>query len=262
VTIDVTWLGHSTVVLDVDGTRLLTDPLLRRHAGLLRRRGEPPAPAVWQNVDGVLLSHLHHDHADLRSLELLPEGTPVVTAAPNIGWLRRHRLAASAPSRGQWVRVGDSPTVAVRLCPAVHRARPMPHRPNGVTGHIVRSGVGAVWCAGDTSLFAEMSRIPEWAGAHVELALVPIGGWGPRLSEGHMGPEEAAEACALVGARNAVPVHWGTLHTPGGRNLPRGWMDRPGPEFASALARRAPDCRLLRLGVGGRRRVPDDAEAT
>ena len=107
VTIDVTWLGHSTVVLDVDGTRLLTDPLLRRHAGLLRRRGEPPAPAVWQNVDGVLLSHLHHDHADLRSLELLPEGTPVVTAAPNIGWLRRHRLAASAPSRGQWVRVGD-----------------------------------------------------------------------------------------------------------------------------------------------------------
>ena len=79
-----TWLGHSTVVLDVDGTRLLTDPLLRRHAGLLRRRGDPPARGHWQNVDSVLLSHLHHDHADLPSLGMLPKGTPVVTAPPNI----------------------------------------------------------------------------------------------------------------------------------------------------------------------------------
>ena len=260
--IEVTWLGHSTVVLDVDGTRLLTDPLLRRHAGILRRRGVPPPREAWRDVDTVLLSHLHHDHADLKSLELLPDGTPVVTAAANVRWLRRHQLAGVSPAPGQWIGVAKSPTVAVRLCPAVHRARPMPHRPNGVTGHLVRSGAGAVWLAGDTSLFDDMTRIPEWSGAHVALAVVPIGGWAPRLSEGHMGPTEAAEACAMVGARNAVPVHWGTLHTPGGRNLPRGWMDRPASEFASALSRLAPGCRLLSLGIGGWRRVADDAEAS
>ena len=259
--IQVTWLGHSSVVLDVDGTRLLTDPLLERHAGLLRRRGEPPAREHWQDADAVLLSHLHHDHADLRSLHLLPEGTPIVTAPANIEWLRRNGLTGISPADGQWVGVASSPTVAVRLCPAVHRARPMPHRPNGVTGHIVKSAGGAIWFAGDTSLYADMSKIPDLAGTAIELALVPIGGWGPRLSEGHMGPTEAAEACALVGARNAVPVHWGTLHAPGGRNLPRGWMDRPAPVFASALAQGVPGCRVLSLGIGGWGSVPEDAEA-
>ena len=256
--IHVTWLGHSTVVLDVDGTRLLTDPLLRRHAGPLRRRGAPPAREHWQNVDAVLLSHLHHDHADLRSLRLLPEGTPIVTAPPNIRLAaapRARRASRPRPASGStWP---PARPVAVRLCPAVHRARPMPHRPNGVTGHIIRSSAGAIWFAGDTSLYTDMSRIPERAGAPIDLALVPIGGWAPRLSEGHMGPTEAAEACALVGARNAVPVHWGTLHTPGGRNLPRGWMDRPASVFATALSQGVPGCRVLSLAPGGWRRVPE-----
>lgn len=60
----ITWLGHASAVLDVAGVRVLTDPLLRRHAGLLRRRGGAPAPAVWSGADVVLLSHLHHDHAE------------------------------------------------------------------------------------------------------------------------------------------------------------------------------------------------------
>jgi L-ascorbate metabolism protein UlaG (beta-lactamase superfamily) len=260
VSIDVTWLGHSTVVLDVDGARLLTDPLLRRRAGLLHRRGPAPAPETWQGSDTVLLSHLHHDHADVRSLDLLAAGTPVVTAPQNVGWLLRRRLTGVSPDPGQWISVPHIPSVSVRLCPAVHHARPMPHRPNGVTGHLVRCAAGAIWFAGDTSLFAGMSRIPEDAGTTIALALVPISGWGPRLSEGHMGPSEAAEACAVVGARCAVPVHWGTLHVPGGSNLPRGWMDQPRAAFAAAMSERAPDCRVLSLRIGERRRVPGGAE--
>ena len=65
-----------------------------------------------------------------------------------------------------------------------------------------------------------------------------------------MGPEEAAVACRLVGARWAIPVHWGTLHVPGGQVWPRHWMDAAGPAFAAALAVESPTCRPLVLAVG------------
>jgi L-ascorbate metabolism protein UlaG (beta-lactamase superfamily) len=255
-TIDVTWLGHSTVVLDIDGVRVLTDPLLRSHVGPLRRRGAAPAQELWHDADVVLLSHLHHDHADLRSLALLPVGVPVVTAPENVGWLHRHRLAGVSPQPDRWVDPVQGSPLSVRLTVAVHRARPLPHRPNGTTGHLVRSTSGTAWFAGDTSLVEAMAGIPEQAAGPVDLAFVPISGWAPRLSAGHMGPVEAAEACAVVGARAAVPVHWGTLHTPLGRNIPRGWMDRPAALFAAALSERAPACRVVLPQIGDRCRIP------
>ncbi|WP_107771450.1 MBL fold metallo-hydrolase [Nocardioides sediminis] len=243
--IDVTWLGHATVVLDVDGTRLVSDPLLRPHAGVLRRRTPPPDAATWAGTSAVLLSHLHLDHADVRSLRMLP-GVPVITAGDNARWVRRKGLLAQVPDGGGWIRVGDG-SVEVRLVPAVHRSRPMPHRPNAANGHLVRSSSGVVWIAGDTELFPGLVELPRLAGAAVDVAIVPVGGWGPRLSAGHLGPDEAAEACRAVGARCAVPYHWATLHLPGGRDRPRGWMDAAGPAFEAALE---PPCRPVVLGVG------------
>src|SRR5689334_17431365 len=66
-----TYVGHATVLLEVGGTRLLTDPILRRHVGPLVRHGQPPAPETTERLDAVLVSHLHHDHADLASLRRL-----------------------------------------------------------------------------------------------------------------------------------------------------------------------------------------------
>jgi L-ascorbate metabolism protein UlaG (beta-lactamase superfamily) len=96
-----------------------------------------------------------------------------------------------------------------------------------------------------------MAHLPEMAGGPIDLALVPVGGWGPRLSGGHMDPFQAARVCAVVGAAAAVPVHWGTLHTPISRSLPPGWMDVGGPAFAAAAAREAPACTVHVLRPGG-----------
>jgi L-ascorbate metabolism protein UlaG (beta-lactamase superfamily) len=123
----------------------------------------------------------------------------------------------------------------------------MPHRPNAANGHLVRSPSGVVWVAGDTGLFPGLADLPRLAGAPIDVAIVPVGGWGPRLSAGHLGPEEAAEACRRVGARWAVPYHWKTLHLPGGQSRPRGWMDAAGPAFERALR---PPCRPVVLDVG------------
>jgi L-ascorbate metabolism protein UlaG (beta-lactamase superfamily) len=249
----ITWLGHSTVLLAVDGARILTDPVLGRRVGPLRRIGPEPAPAVWQAPDVVLMSHLHHDHADLPSLRRLGPEPPVLTSGANAAWLVRRGLSGVAAAETGWTDVG---TVGVSLVRADHNSRPMPHRPNVAHGHVVRAGSGVVWFAGDTSLYDEMERIPSVAEGPVDVAVVPIGGWGARLSKGHLGPREAARACALVGARYAVPVHWGTLFVPGTSKVPRGWMTKPGPAFVRALEELAPTCRPLLLELGGTAVVP------
>ncbi|MGC5168226.1 MBL fold metallo-hydrolase [Luteimicrobium sp. DT211] len=255
----VTWLGHSTVVLERDGVRVVTDPLLHRHAGVLRRRGDRPAE-VWRDVDAVLLSHLHHDHAELGSLRLLGD-VPVLTAPANARWLRSHGIAG-ARGLGPDDVVEIAPGARVRLTPAVHGHRPMPHRPNAANGHLLLldgEGPGdelAVWAVGDTELAPELAGVPDLAGRAPDLVLVPVAGWGPRLSGGHLGPLQAAELCGLVGAGVAVPVHWGTLHAPGGRHVPPGWMDRPGALFAHEVARRAPGTRAVVLAAGESTALP------
>lgn len=241
-----TWLGHSTVLLEVSGVRLLTDPLLGRHAGLLRRVGPAPSPASWGDVDAVLLSHLHHDHAELSSLRCM--GDVRVIALPAVAaWLARRSVGRPVP-----LAVGSSyavtPSVSVVAAPAEHRHRPMPHRPSDACGHLVDAPDAVVWVCGDTELFGGLSSVPSLsARGRVDVALVPVGGWGPRLSRGHLDPVQAARACAVVGASVAVPVHWGTLHAP----LSRGaWFDAPGPAFAAALAQEAPGCEAVVLRPG------------
>jgi L-ascorbate metabolism protein UlaG (beta-lactamase superfamily) len=252
----VTWLGHSTVVLDLDGVRLVSDPLLARHAGILRRRGDAPERDAWHGADAVLLSHLHHDPAHLASLRRLP-GIPVVTAPASAKWLSGKGIHDGAGlADGQWLAVGDGGRVRTRLVPAVHAHRPMPHRPNDAHGHLVRSGSATVWVAGDTELYPAMEDLAAMAGAPIDLAVVPVSGWAPRLSGGHMDHRDAARACAIVGARYAVPVHWGTLHVPAGRHLPRGWMDRPGFAFARDARRHAPGCTPVVLHPGASWTMP------
>lgn len=245
--VHVTWLGHATVVLDLGGARILTDPLLRRRLGPLARRHDLPHHAHVEGVDAVLLSHLHHDHADLPSLRRLGH-VPVITAPENAAWARTQGLDAPEVPDGRWVTLADG--VDARLVRADHDARPMPHRPNAANGMLVRGGGVVVWFAGDTSLHPEMTELADLAGAPVDLALLPIGGWGPRLSPGHMGPREAAEAAALAGARHVVPVHYGTLHPSGWPRSRLAWTLAPAHRFEDRLAEQT-DARADVLDVGG-----------
>jgi L-ascorbate metabolism protein UlaG (beta-lactamase superfamily) len=257
--VHVTWLGHATVVLDLGGARILTDPLLRRRLGPLSRRHDLPLHQHVEDVDAVLLSHLHHDHADLPSLRRLGHA-PVFTASENAEWARAHGLDAPEVEGGYWVQAADG--VEVRLVRADHDARPMPHRPNAANGMLVRGGGVVVWFAGDTSLHPEMETLADLAGAPVDLALLPIGGWGPRLSPGHMGPNEAVEAAERSGARHVVPVHYGTLHPSG---WPRGrlsWTAAPADRFTERLAERT-DAGSDVLDIGGSTTIlPSDPRRT
>jgi L-ascorbate metabolism protein UlaG (beta-lactamase superfamily) len=249
-----TWLGHSSVLLETAGVRIVSDPLLRNRIGGLRRVQALPAAAasvLRRGVDAVVLSHLHHDHCDLPSLRSLR--APMVVVPPGAGeWLDRHGVTGVVElAPGATIELG--PGVRITVTPAEHLGRREPWGPTAMAvGHLVE-GDRTAWLAGDTSLFAGMAHLSQLTRVgRIDVAAVPVWGWGPNLGPGHLDPELAAEAVRRTGVRRAVPVHWGTLHPAFLRRSMRRQLGTPGRRFAAALAAvGSPDTAAL-LPVGGR----------
>jgi L-ascorbate metabolism protein UlaG (beta-lactamase superfamily) len=239
----IVYVGHSTVLVDMDGTRVLTDPLLRARAMHLRRVGAATEEAR-QDLDAVLVSHLHFDHLDLPSLKRLGRELPMVVPRGGGALLRRKGFGTvSELGVGEEVQLGS---LLVRGAPADHDAsrRPFGARANPL-GYVIE-GSSVVYFAGDTGVFDEMSALGP-----VDVALVPIWGWGPSLGPGHMNPEAAAEAVRLLRARIAIPIHWGTFFPIQlGLRRPPAFIEVPPAEFVEHVRVRAPDTevRVLRPG--------------
>jgi L-ascorbate metabolism protein UlaG (beta-lactamase superfamily) len=232
--VQLTWLGHSTVLVEAAGLRLLTDPALGRRVGFLRRLAPPIADGAFKEVDAVLLSHLHGDHTDEPSLARVGETVAVVGAPAVAEWLRaRGRSGARALAPGEGTAIGG---VRVEATPARHDGRRWPRGPAADAVGFLVEAQRSIYFAGDTDLFPEMAALT----GRVDVALLPVWGWGPTLGPGHLDPERAAEAAATIRPRVAIPVHWGTLGVPWARP-DRAALRRPAEQFAAAVARHAPD---------------------
>jgi L-ascorbate metabolism protein UlaG (beta-lactamase superfamily) len=237
------YVGHSTVVVDVDGVRLLTDPLLRNRVAHLRRALPVDAGAL-RGIDAVLVSHAHYDHLDVPSLEKLGKKLPVVLPKGLGRLLRKKRFESVLEVEvGETVHIG---ALEVRVVPAAHDAGRAPFGATGEPVGYVVSGTQSAYFAGDTDLFEGMSEL----GA-LDVALVPIWGWGPELGPGHLDPAGAAEAVARIRPSVVVPIHWGTyfpIHL-GLRRVPA-FLGSPPDDFLAAMAGAAPEVevRVLRPG--------------
>jgi L-ascorbate metabolism protein UlaG (beta-lactamase superfamily) len=233
----VTWLGHATVLLELAGVRLLTDPVLRKRVGHLRRQVLPPVPPG--PVDAVLLSHLHRDHLDLPSLRQLDDPGVVIVPRGAAHVLRRVRHEVVELAAGDELAVRG---VRVRAVEAVHDGRRLPvGRPADALGFIVEQRL-SIYFAGDTEVFDAMAGFTP-----LDVALLPVAGWGPRLGPGHMDAEQAAAAAALLRPRVAIPIHWGTFTAPA---LRRGDPDEPPRRFRAGCAALAPATRVELLRPG------------
>ncbi|MFC4951210.1 MBL fold metallo-hydrolase [Pseudonocardia sp. GCM10023141] len=227
--LEMRFLGHSTVRLELAGRVVLTDPVLTARVGPLRRTGPSPAPSAWADADVVLLSHLHGDHLHLPSLRLL-RGRPRVVVPRGAGaWLRSRgieRVEELAP--GEEFVDGDLRVVGLPATHSGHRWGPRSTRgPQArAMGHLIESPQARVYSAGDTDLFDGMRELPP-----LDVALLPVWGWGPTLGPGHLDPARAAAAVGLLAPRMAVPVHWGTLALAGLTGVPGG----PGARMRSLL---------------------------
>jgi L-ascorbate metabolism protein UlaG (beta-lactamase superfamily) len=237
----VTFVGHATVEIRTAGVRLLTDPVLRMRVAHLRRIVALPSLEEISAPDIILISHAHFDHLDPPSLRLL---APCPVVAPvGCGHLLEaagmREVSELAP--GATLRFGDVALTAVR---AAHDGRRHPLSTARQTLAYVVDGSERAFFAGDTDLFDGMREVGD-----VDVAMLPIWGWGKRVGPGHMNPERAARALAMLGARVAVPIHWGTLASPMApwRTDPSG----PARVFVQRAAALAPDAQVRILLPGG-----------
>jgi L-ascorbate metabolism protein UlaG (beta-lactamase superfamily) len=237
-----TWLGHASVLLELGGARLLADPLLRGRVAHLRR--QVPAAAPPGRLDALLISHLHRDHLDVPSIAALDRDAVVLAPRGGARVLRRSGREVVELSAGDEWRTGDASVLAV---PAVHESKRDPWGPvTDALGFVVAADGQRAYFAGDTECFPGMTELTP-----LDLALVPIWGWGPTLGPGHMDPEQAAEAVALLRPAIAVPIHWGTYLPIGtGRRYAAALVEPP-RRFARSAAVRAPEAVVRTLQPGG-----------
>jgi L-ascorbate metabolism protein UlaG (beta-lactamase superfamily) len=230
-----TFLGHSTVLIEVDDLRILTDPVLREGLGPVRRQVRAVLPELFADLDAIFISHGHHDHLDPPSLRRIP-GKPTVLVPRGFG-----RLAAKWDlGPVEEVEPGDRLTidrVHFEVIHAEHSGRREPFGPTGPALGCIVAGSRTVYFPGDTDLHPAMG---DFVG-RLDVALLPVWGWGPTIGEGHMNPVRAAAAAAILRPCLAIPIHWGTFYPAGMRRVAPRPFDDPGREFEAALARFAPD---------------------
>jgi L-ascorbate metabolism protein UlaG (beta-lactamase superfamily) len=250
----IAFLGHATVLIELDGVRLLTDPLLRGRVAYLRRQAPSVDPGVFAGrarPDAVLISHLHHDHLDLASLRLLGLDTRLLVPGGAGGLLRRRGFTDVTELRaGEVTGIRGAGGLTVRAVEARHDGRRHPGGRRAQTLGYVIHGRRTVYFAGDTELFEGMSeQIPD-PSSQLDVALLPVAGWGSTLGPGHMDPLDAARAVALLAPRIAIPIHWGTLLPIGVARRRRERLGDPPRLFARHVARLAPEVevRILRPG--------------
>ena len=239
------FIGHSAVRIELDGVRLLTDPVTRGRVGPLRRVEPVPDRHRLRDIDAVLISHLHWDHLDVPSLRDLGRSVPVFVPVGSGPWMR-----AAGFRDVREIAVGDAADVGgvvVRAVPAVHSGFRPPLGPTAPPLGFVVRGSRSIYFAGDTDLFDGMGELGE----PIDVALLPVWGWGPTLGRGlHLDPLRAAQALRLIRPRAAVPIHWGTYWPHAlGRVFPERLVEPPAA-FVEYAAELAPDVQTVPTAVG------------
>lgn len=247
----ITFIGHASLLVEIDGERLLTDPLLRRRVWHLRRKGKISDYSQFKNLSAILISHAHSDHLDLPSLKMLDENIRILTPRGTAKFLNKggfHNVEEM--TRGEKIHLGS---ISIQATHAEHNgARFRFDAPGETIGYLI-DGSKRVYFSGDTELFPEMSQLSDG----LDIALLPVWGWGPNLGSGHLNPYEAASALTFLKPRLAIPIHWGTFF-PIGLNwiMPR-MLQQPPRMFASFAEKLAPEVAVRILEPGQSLRLDD-----
>jgi L-ascorbate metabolism protein UlaG (beta-lactamase superfamily) len=216
-----TWLGHSTVLIEIDGWRVLTDPVwgLRaspsRLAGPRRFQAVPVRLRALPPLDAVLISHDHYDHLDYPTIrQLRKQPVPFITSLGvgahleawgvpperivELDWWESHELAGTG--------------LTISAAPSQHFSGRTPKSRNTTlwSSLVIRSPRHAVFFSGDTGLTSEYTAIRERFGPF-DVVMLEIGAFHPAWGDMHLGPDNAVEAARLLSAGVLLPIHWGTF---------------------------------------------------
>ncbi|QIL21739.1 MBL fold metallo-hydrolase [Thermomonas sp. HDW16] len=216
----VTWFGHSSTLVEIDGVRVLTDPFWGERASPVDWAGPKrffAAPIGLRDlppIDAVVISHDHYDHLDRATVEQLRDTATVFVVPLGIGaHLERWGIPPSRIRELDWwetTKVGD---LDITATPARHASGRLSND-SGRTlwaGYALHGPEHRVWYSGDTGFHDQLDDIGERLGPF-DLTLLDAGQYNPLWPDAHLGPEQAVEAHRLVKGRTMVPVHWGLLN--------------------------------------------------
>jgi L-ascorbate metabolism protein UlaG (beta-lactamase superfamily) len=240
----VTYVGHATVLLELNGTRILTDPLLRPRFMHARRVARPVPGDLLEGLDAVLVSHLHMDHLDFRSLRGLDRGVEFIVPAGGARVVgRRGFRNVTELSPGEAAHVGP---IEVSATLADHDGRRWPVGPSRDALSYLLTADRRAYFAGDTDLTDDMVEL----GDGIDVALLPVGGWGPRVGEGHLDWRRAAQAAAMIKPRIVVPIHWGTYQRADLAGRRPDLLSQPPQKLVAEAETLAPDVEVRVLQPG------------
>jgi L-ascorbate metabolism protein UlaG (beta-lactamase superfamily) len=217
----VTWLGHSTVMIEIEGCRILTDPVWGPRAspsGLIGPRRFQPVPVAIRALpalDLVVLSHDHYDHLDYPSIrELAKLAVPFCTSLGVGAHLEAWGVPAPRITELDWWESYRLPgtELTVTAAPSQHFSGRALNDRNATlwSSMVIRSARHAVFFSGDTGLTTEYTAIRERLGPF-DLVMLEVGAFHPAWGDIHLGPDHALEALALLGGSTFLPIHWGTF---------------------------------------------------
>ena len=247
-----TWLGHSTVLLEMDGVRVLTDPVWGQRASPSQwagpKRFQPvPVPiTVLPPLDAVVISHDHYDHLDYTSIRALARrDVPFVTSLGVGSHLEAWGVPAERIVELDWWESYELPKagLTVTAAPSQHfSGRGLKDRNATLwSSMVLRSKRHAVFFSGDTGLTTEYAVIRERLGPF-DLVMLEVGAFHPAWGHIHLGPENALEAWELLGDSPFLPVHWGTF------SLAMHAWDEPAETLLALGTRRGVPLVMPRLG--------------
>ena len=215
----VSWIGHSTMLVEVEGKRFLTDPIFSRRASpfeyLGPKRFEAPALKLGDlpDLDAVLISHDHYDHLDMATVTALAsEGVPFYMPLGVGAHFRYWGIAEEQIHELDWWEERDVGGITLACVPSRHfSGRAGLDRDKTLwSGWAIVGDARRAFFSGDTSMTPDFLKIGERYGPF-DIAMVESGAYNAAWVDAHLGPEQAVDVSLMVRGRSMVPIHWGTF---------------------------------------------------